>query len=44
MTISCHYPDLDKLVPSYVREFEPYITSKPDHERKKMYALPFEQQ
>ena len=40
MTISCHYPDLDKLVPSYVREFEPYITSKPDHELKKMYGCP----
>ncbi len=31
-------PDLDLLVPSYVREFEPYIPSKPDPELMKLYG------
>ena len=31
-------PDLDFLVPSYVREFEPYIPSKPDPELIKLYG------
>jgi histidinol-phosphate aminotransferase len=31
-------PNLDALVPSYVREFEPYIPSKPDAELKKLYG------
>ncbi|MCX7635395.1 MAG: histidinol-phosphate transaminase [Syntrophales bacterium] len=31
-------PDLERLVPAYVREFEPYIPSKPDEELKKLYA------
>jgi histidinol-phosphate aminotransferase len=31
-------PDLDSLVPAYVREFEPYIPSKPDPELKKLYG------
>jgi len=30
--------NLDRLVPAYVREFEPYIPSKPDHELKKLYG------
>ena len=29
--------DLESLVPSYVRSFEPYIPSKPDEELKKLY-------
>ena len=32
------HPDLDFLVPSYVREFEPYIPSKPDPELIKLYG------
>ncbi len=31
-------PPLDLLVPPYVREFEPYIPSKPDRELMKMYG------
>jgi len=31
-------PNLDILVPTYVREFEPYIPSKPDAELKKLYV------
>ena len=31
-------PDLDHLVPAYVREFEPYIPSKPDPELMKLYG------
>ncbi len=31
-------PDLDFLVPAYVREFEPYIPSKPDFELQKLYG------
>jgi len=31
-------PNLDALVPAYVREFEPYIPSKPDPELKKLYG------
>ena len=31
-------PDLDILVPAYVREFEPYIPSKPDAELMKLYG------
>jgi histidinol-phosphate aminotransferase len=30
--------DFDHLVPAYVREFEPYIPSKPDPELKKLYG------
>jgi histidinol-phosphate aminotransferase len=30
--------NLDRLVPSYVREFEPYIPSKPDPELQKLYG------
>lgn len=30
--------NLDHLVPAYVREFEPYIPSKPDGELKKLYG------
>lgn len=30
--------NLDWLVPAYVREFEPYIPSKPDRELKKLYG------
>lgn len=30
--------NLDHLVPAYVREFEPYIPSKPDDELKKLYG------
>jgi len=30
-------PNLDHLIPAYVREFEPYIPSKPDAELKKLY-------
>ncbi|MDD5475543.1 MAG: histidinol-phosphate transaminase [Syntrophales bacterium] len=30
--------NLDRLVPAYVREFEPYIPSKPDDELKKLYG------
>ena len=30
-------PNLDLLIPAYVREFEPYIPSKPDAELKKLY-------
>ena len=29
---------LDPLIPAYVREFEPYIPSKPDAELKKLYG------
>ena len=31
-------PNLDILVPAYVREFEPYIPSKPDPELQKLYG------
>ena len=31
-------PNLDSLVPAYVREFEPYIPSRPDSELKKAYG------
>ena len=31
-------PNLDSLVPAYVREFEPYIPSRPDPELKKLYG------
>jgi len=31
-------PNLDNLVPAYVREFEPYIPSKPDPELQKLYG------
>lgn len=31
-------PNLDLLVPAYVREFEPYIPSKPDSELQKIYG------
>jgi len=31
-------PNLDMLVPAYVREFEPYIPSKPDQELMKLYG------
>ena len=31
-------PDLDFLTPAYVREFEPYVPSKPDTELKKLYG------
>ena len=31
-------PDLDRLVPFCVREFEPYIPSKPDRELQKLYG------
>ena len=31
-------PDLDTLVPAYVREFEPYIPSKPDQELMSLYG------
>lgn len=31
-------PDLDFLVPAYVREFEPYIPSKPDSELMKLFG------
>lgn len=30
--------NLDHLVPAYVREFEPYIPSRPDDELKKLYG------
>jgi histidinol-phosphate aminotransferase len=30
--------DFERLVPAYVREFEPYIPSKPDQELKKLYG------
>jgi histidinol-phosphate aminotransferase len=33
-------PDFDILVPAYVREFEPYIPSKPDPELMKLYGCP----
>jgi len=33
-------PNLDILVPAYVREFEPYIPSKPDPELKNLYGCP----
>jgi len=33
-------PNLDILVPAYVREFEPYIPSRPDPELKKLYGCP----
>lgn len=33
-----HLPDLEHLVPAYVREFEPYIPSKPDPELMKLYG------
>jgi histidinol-phosphate aminotransferase len=38
MTTPYPRPDLDHLVPAYVREFEPYIPSKPDPELKKLYG------
>jgi histidinol-phosphate aminotransferase len=38
MTTSYPRPDLGQLVPAYVREFEPYIPSKPDPELKKLYG------
>ncbi|MCE5265765.1 MAG: histidinol-phosphate transaminase [Deltaproteobacteria bacterium] len=31
-------PNLDILVPAYVREFEPYVPSKPDPELMKLYG------
>ncbi|MDZ4183961.1 MAG: aminotransferase class I/II-fold pyridoxal phosphate-dependent enzyme, partial [Desulfuromonadales bacterium] len=31
-------PNLDDMVPAYVREFEPYIPSKPDPELMKLYG------
>lgn len=31
-------PNLDMLVPAYVREFEPYVPSKPDPELMKLYG------
>ncbi|MDD1749821.1 MAG: histidinol-phosphate transaminase [Methanothrix sp.] len=31
-------PNLDILVPAYVREFEPYVPSKPDPELQKLYG------
>jgi histidinol-phosphate aminotransferase len=31
-------PNLDALVPAYVREFDPYIPSKPDQELMKLYG------
>ena len=31
-------PNLDLLVPAYVREFEPYIPSKPDQELQRLYG------
>lgn len=31
-------PNLERLVPACVREFEPYIPSKPDHELRKLYG------
>jgi histidinol-phosphate aminotransferase len=31
-------PNLDALVPAYVREFDPYIPSKPDAELMKLYG------
>jgi histidinol-phosphate aminotransferase len=31
-------PNLDHLVPAYVREFAPYISSKPDSELKRLYG------
>jgi histidinol-phosphate aminotransferase len=31
-------PNLDALVPAYVREFDPYIPSKPDPELMKLYG------
>ena len=31
-------PNLDSLVPAYVREFEPYVPSRPDSELKKAYG------
>jgi hypothetical protein len=30
--------DFERLVPAYVREFEPYIPSKPDRELMKLYG------
>mgnify|MGYP000877447361 FL=1 len=33
-------PDLNILVPAYVREFEPYIPSRPDPELQKLYGCP----
>lgn len=33
-------PNLNILVPAYVREFEPYIPSKPDPELMKLYGCP----
>lgn len=38
MTTPYPRPDFDSLVPAYVREFEPYIPSKPDPELKKLYG------
>lgn len=31
-------PPLDKLTPEYIRNFEPYIPSRPDEELKKLYG------
>ena len=33
-------PQLDKLVPDYIKGFEAYIPSKPDAELKKLYGCP----
>ncbi len=33
-----HAPPLDRLVPEYIKRFEPYIPSKPDNELKKLYG------
>ncbi|NCO60363.1 MAG: histidinol-phosphate transaminase [Deltaproteobacteria bacterium CG_4_8_14_3_um_filter_51_11] len=33
-----HAPQLDRLVPEYIKRFEPYIPSKPDNELKKLYG------
>ncbi|RJR25293.1 MAG: histidinol-phosphate transaminase [Desulfobacteraceae bacterium] len=33
-----HAPPLDRLVPEYIKRFEPYIPSKPDDELKKLYG------
>ena len=31
-------PPLDRLVPAYIRRFQAYLPSKPDHELKKLYG------
>jgi len=33
-----NFPPLDRLTPEYIRDFEPYIPSKPDEELKKLYG------